>query len=120
MRILKIVLSVLALLVAAVCSAMTAGLFNLAPALITVITAGGALFGYFGISPVVLSAKVSKILGGGFMFLTALMGYHASSVTAGANPHPWLWHAVGVAAILSGVLARGPLNPSPPAAKPAG
>jgi hypothetical protein len=118
MRVVKIALSVIALLVGAVCSAMTAGMFNLPPTLIGVITAGGALFGYFGISPIVLSAAVSKILGGAFMFLTALVGWHASVVTAAQNPHPWLWHLVGVVAIIAGVLSRGPLNPSPPAAKP--
>jgi hypothetical protein len=93
---------------------MTEGLFNVPPTLIAVITAGGALFGYFGISPLALSAAVSKVLGGIFMFLTALTAWHASVVSTAVNAHPWIWHAVGVVAILCGVLSRGPLNPSPP------
>lgn len=120
MRAIKVLLSIVALVVGAVSTAMIQGLFNVSPALIAVITAAGAMLGYFGASPLALSVTVSKALGGVFMFLTALTGYHASTVGTTLNLHPWLWHLVGGAGILAGVLSRGPNNPSPPAvpAKP--
>lgn len=114
----KVALSIAALIAGAVTTAMTGGMFDVSPAVIAVVTAGAALFGYLGISPIVLSAPLSRLLGGVCVFLTALTGWHASVVSRLANPHPWIWHIVGVVAILVGVLSRGPLNPSPPPIQP--
>lgn len=115
MRYLKIALSVLALLVGAVATAMTAGLFNVPPSIIGVATTGGILLGYLGITPLVLSAAVSRVVSGVALFLGAVVGWHASVVTAASNPHPWLWHLVGVIAILAGVIGKSPLPHATPA-----
>lgn len=114
LRVLKWVLSLLALIAIGVTAAMTEGAFNVSPATTTLVMAIAGLFGYFGISPFKLTAQISKALTGGWYLMTATVGWHAAHVTAVLNPHPHLWHALGAVAIVVGVLSRGPLNPSPP------
>jgi hypothetical protein len=115
MRILKITLSLLALLVGAIATAMTAGLFNVPPTIIGIATAGGILLGYLGIAPFPISAATSRVVSGIALFLGAVVAWHTSVVTAAINPHPWLWHIVGVVAILAGVIGKSPLPHAPPA-----
>ena len=116
MRTLKIILSFLALLVGAAATAMTAGLFNVPPTIIEVVTAGGVMLGYLGIAPFAISAAVSRVISGIALFLGALVGWHASVVSTAVNAHPWIWHLVGVVAILAGVIGKSPIAHIPPTA----
>lgn len=117
MRIFKIILSFLALLVGAAATAMTAGMFNVPPTIIEVVTAGGVLLGYLGIAPFAISAAVSRVVSGVALFLAALVGWHASVVSTAVNAHPWMWHLVGVVAILAGVIGKSPISHVPPTAE---
>lgn len=116
MRYLKIFLSILALLVGAIATAMTAGLFNVPPGIIGLVMAGAGLISVLGIQPFALTAAVSRVLSAGAVFLSALQGWHASVVSTVFNSHPWVWVAVGAAAVIMGVLGRSPIAHDPPTA----
>jgi hypothetical protein len=116
MRTLKITLSILALLVGAVATAMTAGMFNVPPQIIGIVMAGAGLISVLGIQPFALTAAVSRVLSAGSVLLAALQGWHASVVTTQSNGHPWIWAAVGIAGVLMGVLGRSPIAHVPPTA----
>jgi hypothetical protein len=114
MRYLKIFLSILALLVGAVATAMTAGLFNVPPQIIGVVMAGAGLISVLGIQPFALTAAVSRVLSAGSVLLAALQGWHASVVSTQFNSHPWIWVCVGAAGVIMGVLGRSPIAHDPP------
>jgi hypothetical protein len=116
MRYLKIALSVLALLVGAVATAMTAGLFNVPPAIISLVLAGAGFVSVLGIQPFPLSAAVSKVLSAASVLLGTVQVWHASQVTTGTNGHPWLWVAFGAVTVVLGVLGKSPISHTPPTA----
>jgi hypothetical protein len=116
MKVIKIILSVIALLVAATASAMTGGLFHVAPAVIGIVTAAGVCLGYVGIAPFQLDAVTDRIVSGVALLLGALTAWHASVVTVQFNSHPWIWQIVGTMAILAGVVGKSPIVHVPPTA----
>ena len=117
MRYLKIALSILALLVGAVATAMTAGLFNVPPGYVGLVMALAGFVSVLGIQPFPLSAFVSKILSGAAALLASVQAVHAGQVSAGDNPHPWIWVAVGAATVIMGVLGKSPITHVPPTAE---
>jgi hypothetical protein len=114
MRYLKIILSIIALIVAAAANAMTAGLFHVAPTIIGIVTATGIFLGYIGIAPFVLVPVTNRIVSGVALMLGALTAWHASVVTVTANPHPWIWQIIGTIAILAGVIGKSPVSHTAP------
>jgi len=117
MRTVKIVLSVVALLVAAGQFALTNGLWNLPPGAIAVVGAVASFFFAIGIQPVTLTPRLSQIFGAIAGLVATVMGIHAANVSRGVNPHPWAWAIVGAAGILLGAMGRLQL-PSPKPANP--
>ena len=117
MRYLKIFLSILALLVGAVATAMTAGLFNVPPQIIGIVMAGAGLISVLGIQPFALTAAVSRVLSAGSVLLASLQAWHASVVSTQFNSHPWVWILVGAAGVIMGILGRSPIAHVPPTAE---
>lgn len=109
MRYLKIFLSILALIIGAVATAMTAGLFNVSPGIIGLVMAGAGFISVLGIQPFPLSAFVSRVLSAGSVLLASVQAWHASVVSTQINAHPWLWIAVGAVGVIMGVLGRSPI-----------
>lgn len=120
MRILKIILSVVALLIGATGTAMTGGLFNVSPQVVGIVLALGGLISVLGISPFPIGATTARVFSAVAVLLGTVQAAHASSVTAAANPHPWVWAIVGVASVLIGVMGKSPIpHPvAPPASAP--
>jgi hypothetical protein len=109
MRYLKIFLSLLALIVGAVATAMTAGLFNVPPGVIGLVMAGAGFISVLGIQPFPLTAALSRVLSAGSVLLASVQAWHASVVSTQFNSHPWIWVAVGAAGVIMGVLGRSPI-----------
>ena len=116
MRYLKIALSLLALLVGAVAGAMTGGFFgNVPPTVVGEVLAFAGFLSVLGIQPWPLSAFLSKLLSAIAGLLAGVQAIHATAVTAGANPHPWVWLTIGALAIICGQLGRSPIPHAAPA-----
>lgn len=118
MRTLKIALSVLALLVGALATAMTAGLFNVPPGAVGLVMAAAGFVSVLGIQPFPISAGIAKGLSAASVLLTSAQLWHASAVSTlpHGNLHPWIWVMVGFVAVMLGVIGKGPINHTPPTA----
>lgn len=115
MRALKIVLSIVALVLAAAQYALTGGLWNLSPGVIGGIGAAASFLFALGVQPIVLPARVSQVLGALAGLFATISGIHAANVSRAANPHPFVWATVGAIGILLGAIGRLQLPPKPPA-----
>jgi len=110
MRILKIVLSVLALLASAAGAVLTSGSpVQVSPATISFVMAIASGISFLGISPWQLTDAAAKSCSAFAVVVAGLIGWHASVVTAGANVHPWLWVVLGLVSAIAGVLGRSPI-----------
>lgn len=116
MKYVNAILSVVALLVAAAATAMTGGLWDVSPQMIGLTMTGGALLGVFGVQPFPVTDKLARAFSASSLFLAAVQAYHAQTVTAADNPHPWVWAIVGCGAVLLGVIGRSPVVRKAPAA----
>jgi len=119
MRILKIILSVAALVVSAAAAVLASGEpVQISPQTLFLVQsiAGGA--GILGISPIDLPELYKRLCTfvGGVMSAGVLV--HAGNVHPGANPHPWLWTSVGVMAAVIGVMGKSLIPHAPPVPQP--
>lgn len=120
MRILKIILGVIALAIAAAQYALTAGMWNLHPAAIAVIGAVGSFLLALGVQAIAVPARLAQIFGAAAGLIATVVGIHAANVSRLANPHPWVWATVTAIGVLMGAVGRlqlpqKALPPAPPA-----
>jgi hypothetical protein len=122
MKILKIVLSFIALIAAALGVAQASGAIKWAPALVDLIMAGGTVLGTFGIVPLTLTIAEHRACAGIATFAAAVVTAHATGTIPGA---PKVFNVVAVGAALLSILGRWddpnapvPAAPTPPAPVP--
>jgi hypothetical protein len=113
MKTLKIILGVIALLVAAAQYALTAGWWNLSPGAIGAIGAVAAFLGALGVQVLQVPARVAQILGAGATLIATVVGIHAANISRAANPHPYIWATVAAIGVLAGAIGRLQLPPKP-------
>ncbi|HEV3059726.1 MAG TPA: hypothetical protein VGY48_15855 [Vicinamibacterales bacterium] len=114
MKIIKIILSLIALLAAALGATQAAGGIKWNPALIDLIMAGATVLGTFGIVPFMLTLAEHRACAGIATFTSALVAAHAAGTIPGA---PKVFNVVAVGAALLSVL--GSWNAPAPAPAPA-
>lgn len=103
---LKHLASYLAAVVVAAGTAMTGGLFSAPPVVVQLTLAGAGALSILGVSPVVLNPTAARLLALVAGCMTAISAAHVQSIHGGAQPHPWLWSAFGVASVIVGLLGN--------------
>lgn len=107
MRILKIILSVVALLIAAIGIAHTTGVIPISNESATMLLSLSGLLGIFGVSPIKLSLNTARALSGISAFIVA-----AGPVQAAG--HLWIpsfaWHIIAIVGTLMGVAGTSALQ----------
>ena len=119
MRILKIILSAMALLLSAAAGVLTSGApVQVSPQTLSLVAAIAGALSILGISPIQLDPAISRVLSALALVMAAVVGWHAGVVTGADNPHPWAWAAFAFAGAVVGVMGKSPI-PHSPAAVPA-
>jgi hypothetical protein len=117
MKIIKTILSVIALIAAALGAAQAAGAIKWNPALVDLLTGGATVLGTFGVVPLTLSMAEHRACAGIATFAAALVTAHATGAIPGA---PKVFNVIAVGAALLSVLGRWDAPaPSPAVAPPA-
>jgi hypothetical protein len=112
MKSLKIALSLIALIVAALGVAQTTGLLHWNSAVVGLVMSGGTMLGCFGIVPLSLTVFEHRICAGIATFASAVGAAHAAGTIPGS---PTVFGVVAIAAALLSILGRwdDPATPSP-------
>jgi len=117
MKIIKTILSLIALVAAALGAAQAAGAVHWNPALVDLLTGGATVLGTFGIVPLTLTMAEHRACAAIATFAAALVTAHATGAIPGA---PKVFNVVAVGAALLSVLGRwdapATVPPAPPAA----
>ena len=116
MKLFRILLSLVALVVAAVGVAAATGVIHWNASLVDLIISGGALLGTFGVAPLTLSLTAHRICAGIAAFTSAVVAAHASGAVPGA---PKVFNVIAVAAALLSILGRWDAPVTPPVTPPA-
>lgn len=118
MRVLKIVLSWVALFVAAAGGALQNGALHVSGAVGDVVMAGGTLLGVLGYSPWTLTPAQSAALRTVSAMCAAVVLAHAKTVVEQppGTPVSWTWvfTVIGVAGTIIGIAAYSPIKHAPP------
>lgn len=123
MKTIRTVLSVIALLAAALGVAAASGMIHWNVALVDLVMAGGTMLGTFGVAPFALTVVESRICAGVATFTSAIVAAHAAGTIPGA---PKIFNVIAVGAALLSILGRWddpnptpvPPAPTPPAPVP--
>ena len=111
MKIFKIILSVLALVVSAAAGILTSGQpVQVSPQTLSLVAALAGAFSILGISPFQLAASITPSLSAIALIMSAIVGWHASVVTAATNPHPIIWAIFAFCAAVVGVMGKSPIQ----------
>ena len=114
MKIIKTILSLLALIAAALGAAQASGLVKWNPALVDLLTGGATVLGTFGVVPLTLTMAEHRACAAIATFAAALVTAHATGAIPGA---PKVFNVVAVGAALLSVLGRWDA-PAPAAVEP--
>src|SRR6185312_8429959 len=118
MRILKIILSVAALVVSAAATVLASGQpVQVSPQVLFLVQSIAGGVGILGLSPIDLPEMYKRLCTfvGGVMSAVVLV--HSGNVHPGANAHPWLWSSLGLLAAVIGIMGKS-LIPHAPAPTP--
>ena len=112
MKIIKTVLSLIALLAAALGVAAATGAIHWNAALVDLVMAGGTVLGTFGVVPLTLTVAEHRACAGIATFAAAVVTAHATGTIPGA---PKVFNVVAVGAALLSILGRwdDPAIPNP-------
>jgi len=110
MKIVKIALSFIALLAAALGVAQATGAIHWPPGLVDIVMAGATVLGTFGVVPFALSASEHRACASVAMFASAVGAAHAAGTIPGA---PKIFNIVAVGAALLSILGRWDAPPAP-------
>ncbi len=117
MRILKIILSVLALLVSAAAGVLASGSpVQVNPRTISLIATIATGIAFLGISPWQVTDVLAKGFSAASLMTAGVVAWHAGNVTAAENPHPFVWAAIAFAGAVIGVMGKSPIHHVPPTA----
>ena len=118
MKVLKVTLSILALLVACLsgASSLDAAL-HWTPAVNDLLLASGAFLSYLGVSPFRLTEQAAKALSALSLMCVATVGAHAGGQVGGPQA---VFKVIGFGGLAAGLMGRSPLGRQPqPAPAPA-
>lgn len=122
MKIVKTLLSLIALVVAALGVAQTTGLLHWNAAVVGLVMSGGTMLGCFGIVPFTLTVFAHRVCAGIATFASAVGAAHAAGTIPGS---PLAFGIVAIGAALLSILGRwddpaapSPASPPAPAATP--
>ena len=103
MKIIKTILSLVALVASALGVAQAAGGIHWNPALVDLLTGGATVLGTFGVVPLTLTASEHRACAGIATFAAALVTAHATGAIPGA---PKVFNVIAVGAALLSILGR--------------
>lgn len=116
MKILKTILSVIALLLGSAAGVTAFGDWHVSPAVTELMMAGAAFLGWMGISPIQISAPISRLCGAASIALMGFVAAHAGGAVRTQGPTvPLAFKVMGLAAVILGLVARGPIKHADPA-----
>jgi hypothetical protein len=116
MKILKTLLSLIALVAAAISITQATGKLGWNPTVVDLVTSGAGIVGTFGVAPFALSAFEKRICAAIATFASVVVAAHAAGTVPGKAA---VFNIVMAGGAILGVLGRWNEAPTPPPAPPA-